>query len=667
MLDTFDFVIQLTKVKLLSYILQSVTIGNLPIVPRFTLSTSGPKGKIKAILDNADLTLTKGTNQATLIFTVYAATVELTSQSQIGFSDGEIRINLLIIPGQPFKIRLTSVEFITSQTSKIADPTTFFADVAVMLTNVVDTKTDIDIFPNTPSGSAIMLLGLAINGQIFCLDADTICATIGNGDTTGVKRFLAFDDFAIGMSAQSVKNSLLYPSEVVLLDPQAVASLLGISPAVATAKIATPDVSFTNSVKPLLPAPFGSGELKQSKSDVDIFFTAIDFTLQKGSIKMTGAFYGEAFCAHVRDGVLNETITLSIVQQKVVATFNPNPPTPMYSTEFDFWCAFAFLLLGSTVHAVTGIVVVIILITVATNLTVQQNNLNQNPFAIPEFDQIMYNGIDVLPEGLVIRGKSAASVGFNITTSSVAISADTEPVDVTDEGSGTYHFPGNLACEPVDFTYEKYRQDLVVTLFPAAVGLLFPVRTTWSIHGQQIATPSGRISYAGLAYTATPPFNGTALPNHQLIIDYQLNPGSIIIFNPSGLTVLQLKIPRSNYNFALSVELRIQDASGHTYTTTQTIHAQTDIVQFGQDYIDWAKQCELAGKIKLSTIKTLPQSVLRDGDPLSSIDITNIVKEMSATNGQVAIEIVKTLSAHNVDAIFKAFEPKNISKGKIAK
>ena len=643
MLDTFDFAIQLSRAKLLSYILQHVTIGNLPIVPRFTLSMSGAKGKMRVILDDVDLVLIRGTNQATLNFTVYAATVELTNQPQIGFSDGVVRIKLLIVPGQPFKVRMTSVEFVTDQTSKITDITTFFTDVATILTNAVDIKTEIDLFPLTPSGSAIILLGLALNGRIFCLDADTICAVIGNGDTTKVKRFLSFDDFAIGMSAQSVKNNLLYPSEVVLLDPQNVANLLGISPAAASAKIAAPDVSFVNAVKPLLPAPFGSGELKQSKSDVDIFFTTIDFALQKGSIKMTGAFYGEAFCAHIRDGVLSETISLSVVQQKVTALFSPNPPMPTYSTEFSFWCAFGFLLLGSTVHAVTGIVVVVVLIVVATNLTVQQNKLNQNPFAIPEFDQIAYTDVDIQPGELIIRGKSAVSVGFNVIKSSIDITSNTTPVNVTDEGSGVYHFPGNLVCGPADFTYKQYRQDLVVTLTPTVSGLLFPVKTTWSIYGQQITTSSGQINHTSLAYTATPPFNGIALPNHQVVVDYQLNPGNVIVLSPNGLTLLQLNIPRSNYNFDLSVELAIQDAAGRMYTRAQTIHVQTDTVQFDQDYIDWVKQCELAGKIKLSKVKTVPQGILRSGDPLTAIDITNLVREMSVMNSERSIEAVKVL------------------------
>ena len=37
-IDMFDIVVQLSRAKLLSYILENVTIQNQPIVPTFTLS-----------------------------------------------------------------------------------------------------------------------------------------------------------------------------------------------------------------------------------------------------------------------------------------------------------------------------------------------------------------------------------------------------------------------------------------------------------------------------------------------------------------------------------------------------------------------------------------------------------------------------------------------------
>ena len=60
MLDSFDLVVQISKKKLLSYILENVLIHNLPIVPTFTFKILDQKGSITAILDGVDLYLSLG-------------------------------------------------------------------------------------------------------------------------------------------------------------------------------------------------------------------------------------------------------------------------------------------------------------------------------------------------------------------------------------------------------------------------------------------------------------------------------------------------------------------------------------------------------------------------------------------------------------------------------
>lgn len=198
----------------------------------------------------------------------------------------------------------------------------------------------------------------------------------------------------------------------------------------------------------------------------------------------------------------------------------------------------------------------------------------------------------------------------------------------------------------------------MLTLTPKTTELLFPVKTTWIVHGQSITNGSGQINYTDLAHTATPPFNELVLPNHQITIDYIVNPGIIVPLKSNGLSILQLTIPKSDYNFGLFIELQIQDASGHTYSQPLALDIETDVLQFGQDFIDFQKQCGLATKIQLSKLKTIPQVVLRGGDPLSVEEVTQIVKEVVNVQPEQAVAIMKSLNeTYGSRAILKAFSP----------
>ena len=292
-------------------------------------------------------------------------------------------------------------------------------------------------------------------------------------------------------------------------------------------------------------------------------------------------------------------------------------------------------------------------------MTVEQNKLSQNPFSAPAFDQVTWQHLEILTEGLILLGKSSASVGYDISISRVDIASTITPTNIEDVGPGTYHFLGNLVCKAQDFQYEEYRQDIEIYLVPKATGLLFPVKTTWRVRNQAITNGSGQISFTDLAHSATPPFNETALPNHQITIDYAINPGKNVSIYYDGLDTLRLICPKSDYNFWLFVELEVRDASGHIYSSPLSIEVKTNIVQFGQDFLDFQKQCALAGKLKLTKIKTIPKKVLHGGEPLTNEVVTNIVKEVVAQNPKEAIDVIKSLASTNgAIAVMKAFAPK---------
>lgn len=664
MIDTFDVVIQLSRAKLLNYILENVQIKNLPIVPKFSLAASSQDTNFTSYLDGVDLQLNPGTDQITLTYHVCAASIYRSGQPEVGISDGEVQFTMKLLVGTPFQIKFESVAFQTSQTSGISDTTAFFNDVNAALTSIIDTTKQWNLFPNTPDQTALALTEFAFSGNVSCLDANTVVATAGTGNLKNVKNFLNFEDFALAMAAPLVKNNLLFPAELSIVDAQTIADALGISLADAQNMLANPTPSFINQAKPFLPAPFGTGSIKQTTQGVDIFYDFIDFTLENGFIQMDGKLHGEGFCAHITDGAFTEKITLSIANQQIVATFLPNPPEPTYSVNFDFWCGFGFIFLASNVALVTGIVVTAVIISVVTSMQVQQQELDTNPFSIPAFDQISWNGVEIFTDSLILLGTSSASVGYDTTESRIDINPTLKQQNVEDLGPGTYHFPGNLSCPtPRDFSYEEFSQDVVVTLNLEPTELLLPAKsTTWTVHGQNITSGSGQITYTDLAHTATPPFNETALPNHQIEIDYVVDP--FVIINPhpkffNGLTVLQLTMPKSDYNFNLLVQVAVVDASGITYNAQYGLAVQTDIVQFGADFQQFQQQCGLASKLNIGKIKTIPQGVLHGGETLTPVEVTNVVREIAATQSvQKTVAIVQSLSStYGAAPILNAFSP----------
>ena len=317
---------------------------------------------------------------------------------------------------------------------------------------------------------------------------------------------------------------------------------------------------------------------------------------------MTGTYHAEGTCVHVHSGAISEDISLSIDNQQLKTTFTPNPPQPTGSVAVDFWCAAGLLVVGVFVAQFWGIVVASILIGIVSSIAIKPNPLSATQSPIPLFDQVAWTRIETFAEGLVLLGVSSAVAAYETTLSSVNVAVTSVESKIEDIGSGPYHFPGTMVCHAQDFVYEEFRKDVTATLYPSGVELLYPVTTTWLVHGQAITGGSGQITYTDQAHTATPPFHEALLPNHQITIDYAINPGPIFRPNSRALNILRLTFPKSDYNVRVPVELSVQDASGHTYSLPLVLDTATDVAQFGQDFIEFQQQCALATKIWTSKL-----------------------------------------------------------------
>jgi hypothetical protein len=211
MLDTFDVVIQITRQKLLTLILQNVRVAKLSPVPKWQIGLSGPTGNFNAIFDSVDLTLEVGTNHATLAFHIYAASIVVPNENPVGITDGEMDVKLDIVPGFPFKVILQSAELKTSQTGSIKNVQAFFLNLKNLLTGHLDTQTGWDLFDpnNTPDNVKLLMMGLTLNGKIQVVDADTVAGMIGSGQATNVTNFINPHDIGVGMSANWTINNVI--------------------------------------------------------------------------------------------------------------------------------------------------------------------------------------------------------------------------------------------------------------------------------------------------------------------------------------------------------------------------------------------------------------------------------------------------------------------------
>ncbi len=656
MLDTYSVVAQLSRQALLNYILAAVRINKQPIAPRTVLKFSGPAGSAAFVLDSLEFSLEPGTDRATLVYQLYSATATLDGQSQRSFSEGELRIELRIVPGTPFNATLQSAAFSSSQTSNIPDAKAFFDGVASVLAAGLDTSTSWSLFPNTSAEGKLLSLGFLLNGQILCLNANTVVAVLGSGSTAGVTEFRGTYDFALGLSAAWVKTNLLYPTEAVQLKPQDVASYLSLSVEQAKDKIDNPTPDFLNGIKPLLPPPFGTGGLKLPADGYDIYINYLDFTLHEGSIAMAATIFGRVPDATV-EGRVDETITLSLAGSKITATFAPNPPQPVIDVRVDVLSKLGFVFFASNFALITGIVVVSVLMSMVKDFfDVPSQNSPPRTFGVPKFDHVSWGNLNVHTEGIVLSGASETVPGYTDQVPLVSIASSFSAVDELFVGSGSYHFPGNLVCHPQDFEYAEFRGGVLLSLTCGqAIDVLGPVSTTWTIMGQVIDQPAGTISRVVPAHTAVPPFGGVPLPNHHVDIGYALTPGD------DGFDSLELSLSKDAYNFDLLVDLTVQDACGHTHKDHDRITVSTDTIRFGQDYDDFRMKCALGAKIVLSTIKTIPKSIQEGREPLSGPAVADAIRELLADNPAVAIQVATSLANVEPLNVLRAFTPKALT------
>ena len=70
------------------------------------------------------------------------------------------------------------------------------------------------------------------------------------------------------------------------------------------------------------------------------------------------------------------------------------------------------------------------------------------------------------------------------------------PENVTEVGTGTYHFPGSVVCKAKDYPYAEYTQQDVLTISASEHLMGSAPSFSWTVAGEAITDISGTLTVA---------------------------------------------------------------------------------------------------------------------------------------------------------------------------
>lgn len=631
-----------------------VNIGPVaaPVVPNFELHDVGRK--FDGIFDSVSIELIPQSPNLNLHLHYVGAVFRPASLPEVPLQDGEVVVHLHALLGTPLKAQLDSADLAAKE---ITDTGTL-AEARTVLSGMIDTATQWDLFPDTPADAAtLMLLLLFLGAQVFCLDADTLVILGSGGDPSAKTRTMpSADEISVGLAANTVRSLVLCPSLVAAIPTQSLMAealkSTGHSDSQIYDILSNPtkfpdDINSANSfvqkvqqnpaknlksISDLLPPDSandnlgcGSGKLPLATGTPSAYIDTADFTFHDGYIQFDATFEANAECFTISDGTLEEKITLSVSGNTVNATLSPYPPAPVYTVNMSWWCEWltvaTFWMNSLWIEPMLDSIISSVIQGFLANKTIPTPSGN-----VPSPGKASWERVKVSPEGVVISGTIDITLLYNVESSRIWYDATPSVVGTTDLGPGTYDYPGSLVCKPAKFTYEHIQQDEEVVLLAKQDMLIEPVSYEWSLQGEPISG-SGQADFTTFVKTAVPPMDGVLILNHQVEIDYREGWGWGVVYKFPQDNRMTLGAHGSDCNYTVEVELRATDASGRQFYYDGYIQVVGDVVQFGSDYASYMAACELASLAALSKVRLRPAGFVNNGKPLTNEQVVEVVKE----------------------------------------
>lgn len=358
------------------------------------------------------------------------------------------------------------------------------------------------------------------------------------------------------------------------------------------------------------------------------WLTGSSIQFDQGLIHLKGnVFYGNegAYCFRA-SGTFATDLTLVIKNGSLQPQLNPDPPSTDITLDVSWYCALLWAvgaLIGGLITvfaaAIAWEITVVLLDFLISTVTIPA--LSVNPVQVG-FAGISWAGVDITSEGMTLQGtlptphpSSNMARGEQLTVSEV----DT---NVTEVGSGVYHFPGTSVCPPGDFQYVENHIDPVFTI-TAAVQLIGHPRTfVWTIGETSPVTlkgQSGNVQVNVYPWLPMPDGVGHGLGPTMVTLEYSISADG------STLTLTD----RNHYQYSLLVRADCTDGTGATVADWREIGVDGDAIKFGKDYDDFMFRCMVATRDVIGHLRTLPEGIPLGGDPgnLTQEQLVQVLQE----------------------------------------
>lgn len=335
---------------------------------------------------------------------------------------------------------------------------------------------------------------------------------------------------------------------------------------------------------------------------------------------------------------------LSVHNGAVQTKLDPDPPNTSSHIDINWYCVPLWLPVFAVVEATTFVIVPGAGYALANDITsMLVAKFANKPLNMNQTEQVGIDGLELLnvvvkPDRLTLLGIVSTPPPSEPQVRGVTLQVTNEqPQNMTEVGSGTYHYPGSMVCKAQDYPYTEYSQEDVLTLSATATLMGSDPSFTWSVAGNLLTGSSGTLT---VTVPATIPQPGD-LPGKDTVglgmqtttVDYQVkSPTELVLVGHGG--------------FDYSVDVAVQCTSLGGFVSSDNLFASftNRVMDMGGNYDQAMAACALASRLLVNKLRTRPHVGPVGGDPPNYGDTVQILGEAIRQNKPGATEMLIALN-----------------------
>lgn len=373
----------------------------------------------------------------------------------------------------------------------------------------------------------------------------------------------------------------------------------------------------------------------------------IGATFQDGSILISGELVAGVasndYCWRIAVDFWTNA-ELSVHNGAVHIQLDPDPPNTSSYVDINWYCVPLWLPVFAVVEATTFVIIPGAGYALTNDITsMLVSKFVNKPLDLNQTEQVGLDGIylvnvTVKPDRLTLNGIVSMPPPPEPQARGVTLQVTNEqPQNMTEVGSGTYHYPGSMVCQAKDYPYTEYSQEDVLTLSATATLMGSDPSFTWSVAGNQLTGSSGTLTVTVPATIPQPgdlPGKDTAsLGMQTTTVDYQVkSPTELVLVGHGG--------------FDYSVDVAVQCTSLGGFVSSDNLFAPftNHVMQMGGNYDQDMAACALASRLLVNKLRTRPHVGPVGGDPPNYGDTVQILGEAIRQNKPGATEMLIALN-----------------------